>query len=125
MPERHSTNGTVRVVSYYRMSSDHQESSIPEQKEWSARAVRTQGLQLLAEFQDEGIPGSEMGDRRPGLMSLLAYVEAHDVQAVVCWDADRFSRADSISTAVILDQLRRAGCSRLLTHEGWIDLEDD
>jgi DNA invertase Pin-like site-specific DNA recombinase len=119
-----------RVVNYYRCSDPKQDTSIAQQKQWAARVVRSHCLRLLAEFEDEGIPGSELGDRRPGLMALLAFCEKQaaagtPVTAVVCWDGERFSRADSISTAVVLDQLRQAGCSRLLTQEGWTDLEDD
>jgi DNA invertase Pin-like site-specific DNA recombinase len=129
MSARNST-ANDHVVNYYRCSDPKQDTSIAQQKQWAARALRSHGLVLLAEFEDEGIPGSELGDRRPGLMALLAFCEKQaaagtPVRAVVCWDGERFSRADSISTAVVLDQLRQAGCSRLLTQEGWTDLEDD
>jgi hypothetical protein len=42
-------------------------------------------------------------------------------QAVVCWDGERLSRADSISTAACVSRLVEAGVSRMLTVEGWID----
>jgi hypothetical protein len=44
---------------------------------------------------------------------------------VVVWDPDRLSRADSISTAAVIDHLRTAGVSRLLTQEGWVDFDND
>jgi DNA invertase Pin-like site-specific DNA recombinase len=64
-----------------------------------------------------------------GLAALLAYCEARAESdppaAVVVWDGDRLSRADSIRTAVVLDRLITAGVSKLLTADGWIDLESD
>jgi DNA invertase Pin-like site-specific DNA recombinase len=81
-------------------------------------------VDLAAEFDDPGIPGSEI-ERRPGLAQLLAWCASHDAQAVVCWDADRLSRADSIKTSAVLNTLMQSGVTRILTHEGWIDLEDD
>ena len=120
MTADHST----RAVAYYRMSTNVQVASIPEQEGWARRAAAREGLQLLAEFRDEGIPGSEV-EHRPGLAQLLAWCAAHNASAVVVWDADRLSRADSIQTAAVLNVLIQSGASRLLTHEGWIDLDDD
>jgi DNA invertase Pin-like site-specific DNA recombinase len=130
MVVKHSTNGgRLRAVAYYRMSTAQQAASIPEQREWAHRAAAAKGFDLVAEFQDDGIPGSEI-ERRPGLMRLLAYCEAEaragrPVDDVICWDADRFSRASSLRTAGIICRLLDAGVTRMFTAEGWIDWEDD
>jgi DNA invertase Pin-like site-specific DNA recombinase len=62
-------------------------------------------------------------------MELLAYCEARadsaPIGAMVVWDADRLSRADSIKTAAVLDRLISAGVSRLLTQDGWTDFNSD
>lgn len=62
-------------------------------------------------------------------MKMIAFCDerpkAGRIEAVVCWDADRLSRASSIRTAVVLDSLMSAGVSHLFTSEGWIDLEDE
>jgi hypothetical protein len=57
---------------------------------------------------------------------MLAFIEeaaerGNPIAAVVCWDADRFSRASSIRTAAVIDRLMSAGVTRMLTAEGWID----
>jgi DNA invertase Pin-like site-specific DNA recombinase len=106
------------------MSSAKQQASIPEQKDWAQRAAKTHAVELLAHFQDDGICGDDI-ERRTGLSRLLAWCATHDAEAVVVWDADRLSRADSIKTAAVLNTLMHAGVTRFLTHEGWIDLEDD
>jgi DNA invertase Pin-like site-specific DNA recombinase len=119
----------LRAVAYYRMSDASQEASIPEQREWARRAAPKAGLELAREFEDHGIPGSEIEDR-PGLMALLAHCEAErarkrPVGTVVVWDPDRLSRASSIRTAAVLDRLMTAGVTRIFTPEKTIDLEDD
>jgi DNA invertase Pin-like site-specific DNA recombinase len=129
MSEHHSTNGITRAVSYYRMSDAKQEASIPEQREWAHRAAPRHGFELLREFEDQGIPGDEIA-RRKGLQSLLDYCAAEfakgrPVEAVVCWDADRFSRANSFTTAAVLDRLMGCGVRSMLTREGRVDFEDD
>src|SRR4051812_26296679 len=110
----------VRAVAYYRMSTDRQEASIGEQRDWAGGATAKESVQGVAEFQDDGIAGGEIR-ARGGLMDLLAYCEARadsdPVEAVVCWDADRLSRADSIRTAAVLDRLMSAGVTRLLSQE--------
>jgi DNA invertase Pin-like site-specific DNA recombinase len=110
------------------MSTDAQEASVPEQKEWAARAAAANALAVAAEFQDDGISGSEV-ERRPGLMALLAWCESppdgRPVDVILCWNADRLSRADSIRTGAVLARLLDAGVCRLLTAEGWTDFTDE
>jgi DNA invertase Pin-like site-specific DNA recombinase len=117
--------GIVRAVAYYRMSTAQQEASIPEQRAWGERTAKANAVQVVAQFQDDAIAGDVR--ERPGLADLLAYCEANagEVQAVVVWDGDRLSRADSIKTAVFLDRLISAGVTRLLTQEGWVDFDSD
>ena len=119
----------LRGVSYYRMSTDGQEASIPEQRQWAQRAAPAADVELVREFEDPGIPGSEI-ESRSDLMKLVAFVEAEHrrkrpLQAVVVWDGDRLSRASSIRTAAVLDRLMEAGVTRILTPEGWTDLENE
>jgi DNA invertase Pin-like site-specific DNA recombinase len=117
--------GSISAVAYYRMSTASQADSIPEQRAWAAQVAEAHGVTIQAEFQDDAIAG-DVRDR-VGLAALLGYVESRpgEVGAVVVWDGDRLSRADSIKTAVFLDRLITAGTSRLLTQGGWIDFESD
>jgi DNA invertase Pin-like site-specific DNA recombinase len=111
------------------MSTHGQEASIPEQREWARKACQHERLDLVQEFADHGIPGSEI-EGRTDLLRLIEFCEQRaaakrPIHAVVVWDPDRFSRASSIRTAALLDRLMQAGVSRLLTADGWIDLEED
>jgi DNA invertase Pin-like site-specific DNA recombinase len=127
MSESHS----IRGVTYFRMSTGkaEQEASIPEQQRWAEHACQAHRVDVVQAFEDPGIPGSEL-IHRPGLLGLLAFCEAQcqagtPIDAVVCWDADRFSRADSIRTAACIARLLDAGVSRMLCSEGWIDWGND
>src|SRR5262249_12065271 len=116
---------TVKAVGYYRVSTTKQEASIDEQREWARRAAVSHGLDVLREFADEGIPGSET-EKRSGLTDLMRFCEDRgDISAVGVWDMDRFSRANSIKTNALIDRLQDAGVVRFLTAEGWIDLEEE
>jgi site-specific DNA recombinase len=125
-----SESNSIRAVAYFRMSTDQQESSIPQQRKWAREAAPKAGVSIAREFEDPGVPGSEI-EQRPGLMALLDFCEAEHARrkpigAVAVWDLDRFSRASSIRTAAVLDRLMQAGVRRFYTAgEGWIDLDDE
>jgi DNA invertase Pin-like site-specific DNA recombinase len=120
MSEHHST---VRAVAYYRASTLLQEKSIPQQREWAHERCKAEGINLVAEFQDEGISGNKTR-KRCGFLEMLKFCQSQgDVVAVVCWEASRFSRADGHETGYYIWQFRQAGVCRMLTHEGWTDWE--
>ena len=55
MLEDHSTRGVI----YLRMSSDHQDRSIGQQREWARAACAKEGLAVAAEFEDAAKSGTE------------------------------------------------------------------
>lgn len=124
-----SNSTTLRAVAYYRMSSDKQEASIPQQREWARTACARERVEVLAEFADQGIPGSDI-EQRPELQRMLVYCRdqaraGRPVERLVCWDLERFSRASSVRTAALLDELMGSGLRYILTQEGWLDLGND
>src|SRR4051812_41932573 len=111
------------------MSSDKQENSIPQQRGLALAACAREPAEELAEFADHGIPGSDI-EQRPELQRMLAYCRdqaraGRAVERLVCWDLDRFSRASSLRTAAVLDELMGSGLRYILTQEGWLDLGND
>ncbi len=119
----------IRAASYFRDSTGKQEASLPEQREWADRVCPSNNVRIVRAFEDHAISGSEI-ENRPGLMAMVAFCEKakasrQPIEAVVTWDLDRFSRATSIRTAAVLDKLMAAGVSRILTNDGWVDLEAD
>ena len=64
MAKRHSNvarcndnNGLIAAVAYYRMSTDKQDSSIPEQRKSVERWAKENGYKIIREYIDEGISG--------------------------------------------------------------------
>jgi len=129
MSNAHPEGGAaVRAVAYYRTSTTRQEASIDEQREWARRVTPGRGAEVVREFEDFGIPGDEV-KHRPGLRALFRFCEeeaeaGRPVAAIVVWDRDRFSRADSITTNACIYRLMEAGVSRMLTSSGWVDWSD-
>jgi DNA invertase Pin-like site-specific DNA recombinase len=120
----------IRSLAYYRMSTakEEQQASIPRQKEWATRACALEKLEIVQSFEDAAMSGGKI-DQRAGLLALLEEAEkaAHQGRpygALVCWNLDRLSRADSIRTAGVLARLIDAGIYRIYTIEGWADLSD-
>jgi site-specific DNA recombinase len=117
------------AVAYFRMSDIGQEASIPEQRGWATTVARKEKAAIVRTFEDPAIPGSEI-ERRPGLMEMVEFCEqrfkdGRPIAILIVWDLDRLSRASSIRTCAMLDRLQQAGISRILTADGWVDLEDD
>jgi DNA invertase Pin-like site-specific DNA recombinase len=117
---------SIPAVAYWRMSSDPQEGSIPQQQGAMRPKAKLAGLEILREFQDEGISGGKMA-KRDAFHEMLAYCQEQrrqgkPVEAIICWDTKRFSRASSIETNHYLWEFMQAGVYRMFTHsDGWID----
>lgn len=128
MSQSHST--APRALAYYRMSTDDQENSIPQQKDWARRTAARESLSLLAEFQDDGVSGSKT-EQRTGLMAALREAEdaaerGEPYDVLLAWDMDRWSRADSWRTGAVMARLMDAGVGRVITNaDGVVDLADE
>jgi DNA invertase Pin-like site-specific DNA recombinase len=126
MPENHSS---VPAVAYWRMSTPDQEDSIPQQQGAMRPRAKLEGLELVREFQDEGISGGGM-KKRDAFNEMLAFCQERHrqrrpIQAIVCWDTARFSRATSMETAHYIWEFQKAGVHRVFTHERWFDFRKE
>lgn len=108
------------VVAYIRMSSAQQDLS-PEQQ---AKAIRElaekRKVKIIRTYQDSAISGTE-SKKRLDLMRLLRDVSKGDFVEILCYDQDRFSRADSLEVGEIIAPLRRAGIKLVTCAQGEID----
>jgi DNA invertase Pin-like site-specific DNA recombinase len=109
----------LRGAVYLRMSSDKQEGSIEQQREWAQAACREQGITAAAEFVDSGRAGHETS-KRAGFLDMLKFCEVEkdagrSVDVIVCWAPSRFSRMDSDETSYYRWQFRQAGVRFMLT----------
>jgi DNA invertase Pin-like site-specific DNA recombinase len=88
--------GIVRAASYLRMSSDKQEDSIERQREQIAGYCAPRGIEIVGEYIDEGIPGSDANlHRRDGYRRLCADAKRKLFDVVLVDKTDRLSRAAS------------------------------
>src|SRR5262245_54396979 len=115
MSTAHSTPtpSPVRAVAYWRMSTDIQDDSIPRQQGHMRPKAQLAGVEIVKEFADEGVSGGRMA-KRDRFKEMLAFCQeqhrrGQPVQAVVCWDTKRFSRATSIETNHYLWEFMQAG----------------
>jgi DNA invertase Pin-like site-specific DNA recombinase len=115
--------GNIPAVAYYRMSSDKQEASIPAQREAVEKLARTRGYTIVREYKDEGISGDDT-ERRAGFLRMLADTKAGDLEAVLCWDQDRFGRFDPLEAGYWVKPLRDAGIYLETVAQGRIDWSD-
>jgi DNA invertase Pin-like site-specific DNA recombinase len=121
-----SNRTTLRAVGYGRGSTLRQEASVEDQLAWINRVASHERLDLVRVFSDCGVVGDTMN--RPGLNDLVAFVDAEfyadrQIDALIIWDLDRFSRSSSLHADAVLADLFNAGVTRILTKDGWTDLE--
>ena len=117
---------TVRAVVYYRKSNDDGGESIDQQREWAQRVCPREGIALVAEFSDQSKSGWDTA-RRTDFHKMIAFCEEQarlgdQIDAIVCWHPNRFSRSDSLETAAFLHRFREVGVCRMFTQShGWKD----
>jgi DNA invertase Pin-like site-specific DNA recombinase len=95
------------ALSYLRVSGRGQLNGdgFPRQRDVIARYARTHGIDVLAEYRDEGVSGTRDLDGRDGLGELLERVRSNGVRLVLVERADRLAR-DLLVGEVILNQFR-------------------
>jgi DNA invertase Pin-like site-specific DNA recombinase len=103
------------------MSTDRQETSIPDQREAVAKLAKSRGYAVIREYTDEGISGDDT-ERRTGFRQMLADAERlGDFAAVLCWDQDRFGRFDPLEAGYWVKPLRDRGIYLETVGQGRID----
>jgi site-specific DNA recombinase len=111
------------------MSSSQQERSIPQQRAEMLPKAKLEGVEVVEEFKDEAISGGGMS-KRDDFQRMLRFCQEQNragqpIDAVVCYDTARFSRADSNETSHAIWEFRQAGVNRLLTSERWYDFRKE
>ncbi len=116
--------GITSAAIYSRKSTDEpgksdDAKSVTRQVEHARAFATARGWHVAAEhvFVDDGISGAEFGDKRPGLVALLAHLpkrQAVPFQALVVSEVSRLGR-EQFQTGYVLAQLARAGV-RIFTY---------
>lgn len=109
------------AVAYFRMSDDDQTVSIPRQRHHVAQLAETHGYRVIRDYVDEGKSGSKETEKRIGFQGLLLDSEKGDFKAILCYNASRFARLDSIDGAFAKKILRSNEVYLHTVNEGIID----
>lgn len=96
-----------RAVAYVRQSTDDQENSPKAQRASITRTAKRLGLEVLREFSDDGVSGSILN--RPGLLALIEYAQAENIDTVLLRDYTRASRLNGDDDKEFQRRLRKAG----------------
>lgn len=97
------TKQLIPAVGYLRKSTSgddgkggqRQEKSIPRQKKEIEQLAADRGYKILRWYADPGKSGWKRGAQRPDFTRMIADAqERQDVQAILCEQIDRFSRAE-------------------------------
>jgi DNA invertase Pin-like site-specific DNA recombinase len=115
---------SIRAVTYYRMSNDRQETSIPDQRGEVVPYARKQGYQIIRDYKDEGISGDQT-EKRAGFQQMIRDAqELGDFEVILCWDQDRFGRFDPLEAGYWIKPLRDAGVRLETVAQGRINWDD-
>ena len=121
MAPRKKQNGLIPAVAYYRMSSNKQETSIPEQREAVERYAGEHGYRIIRDYCDEGISGDATSKRVEFQRMHHAACNGRDFRSILCWDQSRFGRFDSVEAGYWIHPIRQAGIRLATVCDGLVD----
>ena len=109
----------TKAVSYLRVSSKGQVNGdgFPRQRDAVERYARDHGIQVVAEFRDEGISGTKDLDGRQGLGDLMARIRSNGVRLVLVERADRLAR-DLVVSELLLAEFAKLGAAVIAADSG-------
>lgn len=120
-----STTGTVRAVTYLRVSTASQidGDGFPRQRDACEAYARTHGIEIVGEYRDEACSGCTDADAREAYGEMIARIAGNGVRLVLVEAQHRLARHLVISETM-LDGLRRLGV-RVIEATTGADLTDD
>jgi DNA invertase Pin-like site-specific DNA recombinase len=113
----------MNVALYLRMSSDKQETSIPQQEKALRQLCDRKGYRIVATYRDEGISG-DATEKRRGFLKMLADAPGGKFRRIVAYDQDRFGRFDMLEAGYYISPLRKAKVSLETIAQGLVDWEN-
>ncbi len=115
----------AKALSYLRVSGKGQigGDGFPRQRAAIAAFAGANGLDIVAEFRDEGVSGTLGLAERPGLTALLEATTADGIRTVLVERADRLAR-DLVESELLLRTFREHEI-RVIEADGGNDLTSD
>jgi site-specific DNA recombinase len=113
----------MNVALYLRMSSDKQETSIPQQEKALRQLCDRKGYRIVATYRDEGISG-DATEKRKSFLRMLADAPGGKFRRILAYDQDRFGRFDMLEAGFYISPLRKAKVSLETIAQGIVDWEN-
>jgi DNA invertase Pin-like site-specific DNA recombinase len=109
-PKGNLMKTATKAFTYLRVSGKGQieGDGFPRQRTAVEKYARAHGIQVVAEYRDEGVSGTRELADRAGLAALLDRIESNGVRVVLIERADRLAR-DLMVGEVILGKFRELG----------------
>ena len=91
-----SSRELTKAIAYLRTSSltnvGADKDSDKRQREAIATFAKSAGYEIVAEYADEGVKGSDPVNDRPGFAAMLATIAGNGVRTIIVETANRFAR---------------------------------
>lgn len=116
MPKKTVQGSPEIAVAYIRVSTHEQKLGAKAQRADIERYCAREGIQIAAEFVDEGISGGDEIADRPGLVAALASLRTHNAGVLIAQKRDRWAR--DVSIAIALERAAAAAGACLVTADG-------
>lgn len=112
----------IPALAYLRISSigDVEGDGFPRQRQAIDKYALANGIEIVDEYRDEGVPGTTELKNRQGLAACLARIETNGVKLVLVEQADRLAR-DSMVAELIIREFQKVK-ARVITAQGGVDL---
>jgi DNA invertase Pin-like site-specific DNA recombinase len=112
----------TKAFSYLRVSGKGQidGDGFKRQQDTIAKYAKSNRIEVVQEFRDEGVSGTKEALDRPGLTDLFVAIKANGVRLVVVENATRVAR-DLMVSEIILAEFRKLGV-KVVSADGAVDL---
>ena len=109
----------MKAFSYLRVSGKAQvdDDGFDRQREAIAKRCTAAGIEIVREFIELGVSGTNDLEARPALSALFAALQSNGVRTVLVERSDRFSR-DLMVGEVLLAQFREIGVTVIEAEDG-------
>lgn len=117
-----TTNKATKAAAYLRVSGLGQVDGdgFDRQRDRIEAWARANEVEVVAEFRDEGVSGTNELDDREGLAALLFRIDSNGIRAVVVESASRLAR-DLVVGEAILSRFRERGV-KVFSVDGGVEL---
>ena len=102
----------IKAIAYFRTSSatnvGEDKDTLKRQRAAVEAFAKAAGYELIAEYRDDAVKGSDPVDQRPGFAAMLKHIASNGVRTIIVETANRFAR-DLITQETGWRFLRDAG----------------